>query len=152
MAAEEPAEGVGGPGRGRPLGAQALSWAGWGPLVGSAWPGDRQAAGLGGARGGRRLMFRSLPPLCPPVCQPPVSLTAGPLPPSPAWAPPGAHGQLTSALGPHAHPPHALVLGLSDPTQTFPGLVSGFPALGVLGSQGIAGHGPSSKLPPSACQ
>uniref|UniRef100_A0A8C2RMH3 NSF attachment protein alpha n=1 Tax=Capra hircus TaxID=9925 RepID=A0A8C2RMH3_CAPHI len=73
---------------------------------------------------------------------------AGPPPPSPGRVPLGAHGQLASALGPHAHPRHAPVLGLSDQTQTFPGLVSGFLALKVLGSQGVTGHGPSSQLSP----
>lgn len=121
-------------------------------LLGEAWPpGGFSLAGRQGGSWPRRsagrappLMFCSLPPLCPPACQPPVSPTAGPPPPSPAQASPGAHRQLASALGPHTHPQHARVLGLSDLTQSFPGLVSGFLALGVLGSQGITGHGPSS--------
>ena len=128
------------PGEASPPGGLSLS----GRQAGS-WP--RRSAGRAPP-----LMFRSLPPLYPPACQPPVSPTAGLPPPSPAQASPGAHRLLALALGPHAHPRHTRVLGLSDPTQTLPGLVSGFLALGVLGSQGVTGPGPSSQLPPSAWQ
>ena len=49
--------------RGRPLDVHAPSRVRPRPLVGSACLGDRQAAGLGGARGGRRLS-------CSAVCRP----------------------------------------------------------------------------------
>lgn len=113
-------------------------WGGGGPtaLVGSAWPGERQAAGLGGERGGRRLSCsRSLPPLCPPMCQPPVG------PDSRAASPSTITGVLgsprTPGLSPVATPPlpimpwssvtHRLVAdfpraGLSSPCPRGPGL------------------------------
>uniref|UniRef100_A0A8D1BL34 NSF attachment protein alpha n=1 Tax=Sus scrofa TaxID=9823 RepID=A0A8D1BL34_PIG len=94
---------AGGPGRG-PAG-ERVSWVPGSPLLlcGGAWAGfslagGRQAAGLGGEWDRCPLSCsRSLPPLCPLVCQPPVGPDGGTTSPPPSQE---AHRHLASARGP----------------------------------------------------